>query len=204
MTNNSRLSALKAEPGQARFVHFLSPSSFSLYKETNRRRSRNDRSQAGRRVPRFFDSLGLSNLRRRHFLSMYVITEFTESGSFAAAGGYSAGSNYAIEVPISSFDGRDVYVFNGDVQDLAAPKARKPAYIRFEGDISALMSTMLEWRNQLPDRRDGQVFICEARLMEALSPKLNPIFHGCPDSMSAEDDGALSLALDEYILEGED
>jgi hypothetical protein len=50
MTKDVWLTALKGEPGTARFVHFLSPTNFRLYKETNRRRSRNDRSQDGRRV----------------------------------------------------------------------------------------------------------------------------------------------------------
>jgi hypothetical protein len=204
MTRNLSPSALKAEPGQARFVHFLSPKGLRLYKETNRRRSRNDRSQAGRRVPQFFDSLGLSHLRRRHFLSMYVITEFTEAGSFAGSDGYSAGSNYAIELPVSGFNGREVYIFNGDVQNLAAPNTRKPAYLKFEGDISALLSTISAWCKQLPDPRDRHAFICEARLMEALSPKMNPILHGCPDPMNAKHDDELSLALEELILEEED
>jgi hypothetical protein len=201
MTKNLSLSALKSEPGQARFVHFLSPKSFRLYEETNRRRSRNDRSQAGRRVPQFFDSLGLSHLRRRQFLSMYVITEFTESGSFARSSGYSAGSNYAIELPVLGFNGREVYIFNGDVQNLAAPKARKPAYLKFEGNVSALLSTVSAWCKQLPDPRDRSAFICEARLMEALSPKLDPIFHGCPDPMNAKHNDALSLALEELFIE---
>lgn len=204
MNKNLWLSALKAEPGQARFVHFLSPRSFRLYKETNRRRSRNDRSQAGRRVPRFLDSLGLSHLRRRHFLSMYVITEFTESGSFAGSAGYSAGSNYGIELPVSDFDGHEVYIFNGDVQNLAAPKARKPAYLKFDGNVSALLSTISAWCKQLPDPRNRPAFICEARLMEGLSPKLNPIFHGCPDPMNAKRNDTLSLALEEYLLDEED
>jgi hypothetical protein len=47
MTKDVWLTALKGEPGTARFVHFLSPKNFRLYKETNRRRSRNDRSQDG-------------------------------------------------------------------------------------------------------------------------------------------------------------
>jgi hypothetical protein len=50
MTKDVWLTALKGEPGTARFVHFLSPKNLRLYKETNRRRSRNDRSQDGRRV----------------------------------------------------------------------------------------------------------------------------------------------------------
>ncbi len=204
MTKNVSLSALKAEPGQARFVHFLSPKSFMLYQETNRRRSRNDRSQAGRRVPRFLDSLGLSHLRRRHFLSMYVITEFTESGSFAGSDGYSAGSRYAIELPASGFNGREVYVFNGDVQNLAAPKARKPAYLKFEGNVSALLSTISAWCEQLPDPRNRSAFICEARVMESLSPTLKPIFHGCPNPMNAKENDTVALALEEYFLEEED
>jgi len=204
MIKNFSLSALKAKPGQARFVHFLSPKSLRLYKETDRRRSRNDRSQAGRRVPRFLDSLGLSHLRRRHFLSMYVITELTESGSFAGSDGYSAGSKYAIELPVSGFIGREVYVFNGDVQNLAAPKARKPAHLKFEGDVSVLLSTISAWCEQLPDPRNRRAFICEARVMEALSPTLNPIFHGCPDPMNAKHNDTVELAVEEYFLDEED
>lgn len=134
---------------------------------------------------------------------MYVITEFTEAGSFKRADAYSAGSKYAIELPIATLTGHEVYVFKGDVQDMANSKTRKPAYVRFEGDVSALLSTISAWRKELPDVRDAEMFICEARLMEALSPKLNPICHGCPEPTSADDDETLSL-LNELILEEED
>ena len=204
MTKEVSFMALKGGLGTARFVHFLSPESYRLYKETKRRRSRNDRSQAGRRVPSLLDSLGLSHLRRRHFLSMYVITEFTESGSFAGSAGYSGGSKYAIELPVSDFNGREVYVFNGDVQNLAAPRARKPAYLKFEGDTPGLLSTISAWCDELPDKRDRSTFICEARLMGALSPTLNPIFHGCPDPMCNNDGDELLLAVEEAFLAEED
>jgi hypothetical protein len=171
------LSNLQVEPGQVRFVHFLSPEKLRRYEETNRCRSRNDPSPFGRRVPRFLDGLGLSHLRRRKFLSMYVITEFTQSGSFERANGFSAGSNYAIELTLSSLNGRDVYVFNGDVQNLAAPAARKAAHTKFEGDVQALLSTISAWREELPSRGESHSFICEARLMKTLTPDLSPIFH---------------------------
>lgn len=201
MTKNSCLSTLKIEHGQVRFVHFLSPEKLSRYQKLNRRCSRNDRTRAGRRVPRFLDSLGLSQLRRRKFLSMYVITEFTERGSFAGGNAYSKGSKCAIELPLSSLEGREVYVFNGDVQDLAAPNARKAAYIRFEGDAMALLSSISIWSKELPDARCSQTFICEARLMERLSPQLKPIFHNCIDSPKQEDD--ISVILDAFF-ENED
>jgi hypothetical protein len=135
---------------------------------------------------------------------MYVITEFTESGSFAGSDGYSAGSKYAIELPISDLIGREVYVFNGDVQNLAAPRARKPAYLKFDGDTSGLLSTISAWCGELPDRRDRSRFICEARLMRALSPTLNPIFHGCPDPMYDNDNDELLRAVEEAFLAEED
>ena len=204
MTNDVSFTTQKSGPGTVRFVHFLSPRSYRLYKETKRRRSRNDRSRAGRRVPSFLDSLGLSHLRRRHFLSMYVITEFTESGSFAGSVGYSAGSQYAIELPISDLIDREVYVFNGDVQNLAAPRARKAAYMKFDGDTSRLLSKISAWCGELPDIRDRSRFICEARLMGALSPTMNPIFHGCPDPMGDNDNDELSLAVEEALLTEED
>jgi hypothetical protein len=169
MSKEVSFMALKAKPGTARFVHFLSSKSYRLYTESKRRRSRNDRSQAGKRVPELLDALGLSHLRRRHFLSMYVITEFTESGSLKGAAGYSAGSGCAVELPIWELDGHEVYVFNGDVQNLSGPTARNPAYLKFEGDMSGLLSTIAAWCDELPDKRDRSTFICEARLMGAYS-----------------------------------
>jgi len=132
-----------------------------------------------------------------------VISEFTDSGSFAGSAGYSAGSKYAIELPVSDLNGREVYVFNGDVQNLAAPRARKPAYLKFEGDTSGLLSTISAWCHELPDKRDRSTFICEARLMGGLSPTLNPIFHGCPDPMCDNDDELL-LAVEEAFLAEDD
>jgi hypothetical protein len=203
MTKDICSAALKGKTGLARFVHFLSSKSYGIYKETKRRRSKNDSSSAGRRVPSFLDSIGLSHLRRKHFLSMYVITEFTELGSLRRSAGYGEGSKCAIELPISAFSGRELYVFNGDVQNLAAPRARRPAYVKFEGDISALLSTISAWCNELPDGRNRPTFICEARLIGALTPALDPLFHGCPDPMGDNED-ELSTAVEEILLGDED
>ena len=191
--------ALKSEVGTVRFAHFLSPESYQLYKKTKRRRSRNDRSRAGRKVPGLLDSLRLSHLRRRHFLSMYVITEFTELGSLARSAAFSEGSGCYLELPISDLVGREVYVFNGDVQNLAATSARNPAYIRFEGDTSGLLSTISAWRDDLPDHRDHRRFICEARLIGALSPILNPTVYGC-FALTRDTDKEL-LAVEETVGE---
>jgi len=130
---------------------------------------------------------------------MYVITEFTESGSLKGAAGYSAGSGCAVELPIWELDGREVYVFNGDVQNLSGPTARKPAYLKFEGDMPALLSTIAVWCDELPDKRDRSTFICEARLMGALTPNMDPIFHNCPEPIS-DIDSELLLAVEETLL----
>lgn len=201
MNGKFPLAALRVTSGQARFLHFLSPTSLGDYRRTNHRRSRNDRSSAGRRVPQLFDSLGLSNLCRRQFLSMFVVTEFTQSGTFARSAAYSQGSQCAIELPLSAFRGREIYVFNGDVQNLAAAKVRKPEWVRFEGDVEALLSTISEWRNRLPDKRDHCSFVCEARLIQPLSPALGPIFHNCPESMSAEHIDPGGMAVEDLLGE---
>jgi hypothetical protein len=132
---------------------------------------------------------------------MWVITKFTESGSFVKVDGFSAGSKYVIELTVPILNGRDVYVFNGDVQNLAAPKARRADYTKFEGNVTSLLSNISAWRKELPDTRDSHMFICEARLMEALTPELNPILHVPTDSLGNQHHDAVSSALAAYFEE---